>query len=550
MLNAAIVFIYSIPSLIFSNSLFYDVYYLRVLLIGLPVAAIGASYLRSKTGEYIRTQNCEADIPASLWIFLAYAAIIGAVRMTTFVDFIDGVSTIALMIAIYTFSMHFPIRLKPLLIAANIAGVAHIVIAHLQFYGLSKGLPWIMPVELFRGYSVIGNIGYRGLLGIYISLCCLNSVYLAATAQNASLRAFNFIMLLAFIASVASIGGRTALIALPVAFIPWGIFYRSKLCAFVANHKRVVTLSLLIAAFLFVFALHNSDIMKRMTVIGRDTSSMLRLSHYATSLEVIKEAPLLGVGIGNYKYRYLDAQKTMKETFPYAERLPWTYTYWAHNEYLQFAAEFGIPALLTLVGIAFVWFRNIWNALKAVKKTPPESVWGISVVLVLLVSSFFERPFHQIEVCLWFPLACAIISMHIRKKQHTRMKFVFGLTAIAVILVTGVGLYVHGAFGQHALRRAYDATDIAVAYTYLEKAQAPLLTRDEARICKNTLVIAFFSKTGNRQGLDASLDAAYDLFRRYPTSETYVTVRNNAIRYNRVDLFRKLQPILPSKPVG
>lgn len=548
--NAAFVFIYSLPSLIFSNSLFYDAYYIRHLLIGLPITALAAAYLRSKTGEYIRARSCEPHIPASLWVFLAYATVIGSFRMTAFADLIDGVSTIALMITVYALAMHFPFRLKPILVAANIAGVAHILIAHLQFYGLSKGLPWIMPVELFRGYSVIGNIGYRGLLGIYISICGLNSLYLAATSQRTTERAFHSTMLLAFVASVASIGGRTALIALPVAFIPWGVYYRSEICAFVVNRTRIVALSLLIVTFLFAFAVRNSDIVKRMTLVGRDTSSMLRLSHYATSVSMIKDNPLFGVGIGNYKYHYLDAQKAMKESFPWAERLPWTYTYWAHNEYLQFAAEFGIPALLALVVVAFVWFRKVWNSLKSGKKAPPESIWGISVVLVFLVASLFERPFHQIEVCLWFPLACAIINTHIVKNLDTRKECAFALPVMAALLVAGVGLYIHGSFGQHALRQGYDATDMAAAYTYLDKAKAPLLTRDESLICKNTLDIAFFSETQNRPGLNASLDAAYNLFTRYPTSETYVTIRNNAIRYNRIDLFRKLQPILPSKPVG
>lgn len=550
MQNAAFVFIYSIPSLIFSNSLFYDPYYIRCLLIGLPLAALMTTYLFSKTGEYIRTRNCEPDIPVFLWIFLAYAAVNGALRMTTFVDLIDGVSSIALMIAVFAFAMHFAIRLKPLLIAANIAGLAHILMAHMQFYGLSKGLPWIMPVELFGGYGVIGNIGYRGLLGICISLCAINSLCLAATAQRAKPRAFHIILLFTFVASVASIGGRTALIALPVAFIPWGICYRSEIRVFLANRKRILALSLLIVSFLFAFALRNTDIMKRMSLIGRDTSSMLRLSHYATSVYMIKENPLFGVGIGNYKYHYLDAQKTMKENFSYAARLPWTYTFWSHNEYLQFAAEFGIPALVALIVIAFVWFRNIWNASRGRKKASPESVWGISVVLAFLVSSLFERPFHQIEVCLWFPLACAIINTHSAKNVDTRKKCILGLPVMAVLLVSGVALYIHGAFGQHALRRSYDATDMAAGYRFLEKAKAPLLTRDFTLLSKNTLDIAFFSRTNNRRGLDASLDAAYDLFKRYPKSETYITIRNDAIRYNRIDLFRKLQPVLPSKPIG
>lgn len=548
--NALFVFVFSIPSLVFSNSIFYDPYYIRYLLIGLPSAALAVSYLRAKTSEYIRTRSCKTDIPASMWAFLAYAVVIGAFRITTFADYIDGVATIALMIAIYAFAMHFLFRLKQLLIAANIAGVAHILIAHLQFYGLSKGLPWIMPVELFRGYGVIGNIGYRGLLGIYISICVLNSVYLAATAHGTISRAFHGIMLLAFIASVASIGGRTALVALPIAFIPWGIYYRREIRAFVANRKRAVAVSLLLISFVCAFALRNSDIMKRMSLIGRDTSSMLRISHYATTLCIIEEHTLFGVGIGNFKYHYLDAQKTMKEAFPYTERLPWTYTYWAHNEYLQFAAEFGLPTLLALFFFGFVWFRNILNALKNGKQAPSESIWGLSVVLVFLVASFFERPFHQIEVCLWFPLACAIINAHSGTNMESRKNCVFALPIMAFILVAGVGLYVDGAFGQHELRKAYDASDMARAYAYLENAKAPLLTRDETILCKNTLDIGFFSKTNNRPGLDASLDAAYDLFKRYPTSETYVTIRNNAIRYNRIDLFRKLQHVLPSKPVG
>ena len=48
--NAVFVFLFSIPSLIFSNSLFYDPYYIRHLLFGLPAAALAAAYLGSKAG--------------------------------------------------------------------------------------------------------------------------------------------------------------------------------------------------------------------------------------------------------------------------------------------------------------------------------------------------------------------------------------------------------------------------------------------------------------------------------------------------------------------
>jgi hypothetical protein len=344
----------------------------------------------------------------------------------------------------------------------------------------------------------------------------------------------------------------------------------------VAAHKRLVLFALIAATCASAYAARDSGIARRMLQIGTDVSSSLRLSHYATTLYMIREDPIFGVGFGNYKYRYLEAQITMKSDFPYGKQLPWTYTFWAHNEYLQFIAECGIPAFIIVLSLLFLWARQIYGFVRAVTKSLPEEfLWGLSIVILFAVSSFFERPFHQLEIGIWFPLGCAVMNACVspdkpepdestRHKRESRKRNTSGggwrgfLTALCITAfsLVGAALYIHGAIGQYALRQVRnelnntnDVSALVRAYSSLVTAQKPLLTREEAQRVRSYLDVMYYAGMRNVNEAQNAVDRAFVYFLRHPTYETYIFVRKAATGLNRRDIMQRLADILPEQPV-
>ncbi|HQF86888.1 MAG TPA: O-antigen ligase family protein [Acidobacteriota bacterium] len=85
-----------------------------------------------------------------------------------------------------------------------------------------------------------------------------------------------------------------------------------------------------------------------------------RLPVWKDTVDLIRDFPLLGVGLGNYRYAFLSYNETpMNVVYDHA-----------HNDFLQYTAELGIPAGFTL--IAFV-LAAVFFACRGFIRTPSVS---------------------------------------------------------------------------------------------------------------------------------------------------------------------------------
>ena len=160
--------------------------------------------------------------------------------------------------------------------------------------------------------------------------------------------------------------------------------------------------ALLLFLFVSVVWIGKSDLVLRQTgLIGPEEFSNGRLEFYANSLEMIKDNPIIGTGLGTYGVAYTPYDK-------------WNGTLrvgHAHNDYLEIFSDGGIIGLLCVAVFLFLLFRN---GLRAISKAEHPNRRGIAAGALaacfgILIHSFFDFPL-QTNANMFFFLICAALA--------------------------------------------------------------------------------------------------------------------------------------------
>jgi O-antigen ligase len=176
------------------------------------------------------------------------------------------------------------------------------------------------------------------------------------------------------IAAVVASGSRagTALVLLELISVILLAYGRNRKGSFLAAAGTLVVLS-----GLFVYAAGFDTLMQK---LQQKDQLQVRRDINRSSLEMIRARPLTGWGLNTYVPVYR----------MFAHYDDGRYVNRAHNDWLQFAAEGGIP-FATLMLMVFFWsFRP------AIR-----SIWGLGVIAVGL-HALVDYPFARFGVCGWY----------------------------------------------------------------------------------------------------------------------------------------------------
>ncbi len=166
---------------------------------------------------------------------------------------------------------------------------------------------------------------------------------------------------------------------------------------FLWNLRRRLFVGLLVlAALVGLFVLPRSMVI-HIDAEGKEQSVVERLYLWERAIYVIAAKPLTGTGINTYAVAH---QK-------YDKRENWRVkNYYAHNGYLQMAAETGLPTLGFFLAFVFFYFRN---ALKLLQKLPEglerRTLVGILTGIVsFLILALGDTKLHNPHAVLpfWF----------------------------------------------------------------------------------------------------------------------------------------------------
>ena len=286
-----------------------------------------------------------------------------------------------------------------------------------------------------------------------------------------------------------------------------------------------------------------ADIIKNAEDIGQ------RRGIWTTSYAMLREHPE-GVGIGQYKWHYLEGQRYGFKIFPY-DWYKWQYTHWAHNEFLQFFCEGGWIGGIMFMCMYFTWFIPAVIGLfrKERMTVNKNAVWALCLASLITFCAIFTRPFHRIENMVWITLAFALSNREffpVMKhnfsydfmKSYLFRKFV-GLALIAAS-IAGCVYISSGIIGNRYLRRALSTQEPRQQMELLMEAQKHPIVYEETMRNVGYHYMQLGEQTNDINTLSQGFSILWEHFNHEPHSEDISKLLNFAQKYQQEEVLREL----------
>ena len=260
-------------------------------------------------------------------------------------------------------------------------------------------VPILKSISLnqFLGRSLnLKGIGYNiNVTAFSLTIKIPFLIYLSFSKQKL-LKVFSLFLLFLFLISIIEIQSRASFIALSLILI---------ITISIKSLRSNVLLFPVLLSILFIgfSGLYNNIQIKRITdvnfVLNSDQSSLNRLRYWSDALNVLKENPLSGIGIGSWKTESISFSKEYIREY--------VVPYHVHNDFLQYGAELGIlGGLLYLI----LFILPLYSLFKIyyVNKNPFVIILLVSLS-VILIDSFFNFPRERALIMSYYSIIIGVL---------------------------------------------------------------------------------------------------------------------------------------------
>jgi O-antigen ligase len=470
---------------------------------------------------------------------------------------------------------------RALLWGGSVNAAINVLFAEMLMKSWNKGFHFILDVP----GNYIGNTAQQEMFGLWTAMAVLNCIYLhlqyvedREEGEKLTDRPGLFALLLLnlFFLAVNSWGlwnstARGGILSLFVAFamLVAGLWRSGHVSALKRSYKIfgvviIFLVTVLAGGSLLGIGRGSALVSKMMDMIRNPTSIGNRISIWRTSFEVFRMRPLTGVGIGHYKWHFLEGQKNLYRKYPELLDDPeydWQFTYWAHSEYIQWLCETGVIGAALLAVMAVWWLYSFVMALIKKKELPPETLWGCAMLFLLWFDALFSRPFHRIENSVWMALAFALANRSLlpRRVKWTVVDSAWVYRAFGVFIAT-VSIYgfVFLAGGIEGDQLIYKSLSRPSTFhekdDLLKRAEKNLMSRDDALEQRGYLLLELGVVQKDAEVFVDGIRSLYEAFIRRPTSKLLFEladyarqIENNELleilsAYLKPDMVQKLRP--------
>jgi O-antigen ligase len=248
---------------------------------------------------------------------------------------------------------------------STIGGAIMAVISIAQKYSSHGNIYWLFPSGYYD--DVLGPFVNRNQFAAWMELLFPIALWLSATARRArSLYGIAAAILLSSVVASASRAG-CALIVLEAIAVPILVSVRRRgggasLARWAAGFAALTMAGILVMGY--------QGLLGRLTTAG---SENLRVDGLRASIQMVRDRPWFGAGLGTWasmypRYASFDAGVVMNQ---------------AHNDWVQWAAEGGLPFATLLFLFAALSWKSLFR-----------SIYGVGVAAFLL-HAFVDYPLQQ-----------------------------------------------------------------------------------------------------------------------------------------------------------
>ncbi|TYZ22553.1 O-antigen ligase family protein [Selenomonas ruminis] len=313
--------------------------------------------LRFRRDKEFKFRHFSFDVPVCLFILISGVSVLGSPdRGFSFYNWYNLVGVYALTYFLVGQQVRDVKQFKQLVMALGLAAVMVILYGFYQYlFGIDiSAMKWVdgdaFPELRKRVFSTWEN---PNILAGYLDIIICLAFGFFVKADSRPKRIVLGIFMLAAVACLAMTYARGALLVIVAIFILYGM----------VKDLRVLAACAVIGG---VLLLADPVLYERLTSVFTkvDTSSEMRLAFWESSVAMIQDHPFLGIGWGAYWMVY-------PEYDFYLQGADIRIVH-AHNLYLNYAVEIGIPGAL-----AFLWylFGTMFMALRQKFLPPvPETV--------------------------------------------------------------------------------------------------------------------------------------------------------------------------------
>gem|GEM_PF-5796282 len=235
-------------------------------------------------------------------------------------------------------------------------------------------------------------------------------------------------------------------------------------------------------------------------------SNYQRIIMWLGTIDIIKDSPIIGTGIGTYRYVYPQYEKDFlakEENHEYIFLAKKTYD--AHNEYLQIAAETGIMSVLIFLAIltyaAYVFF------IKMPYINREQNLLLImlgSSLLVIAIHSLVSFPLRLIQtgILFWFLLAIlnnflGLDTKELKIRDRLTVKAMIAIKVLLIcILISFIILNTSKFISDRNLAAGWESDSIKEKVTFYKRAVKynPYDSKSREELAKNYQTLGMYQK--------------------------------------------------------
>ncbi len=289
----------------------------------------------------------------------------------------------------------------------------------LQYNGIDLSF-WARNVGRHKVFGLFGNVNY---FAEYLIVPLPIAVSLFFASRNKFKKILLLIAILAMGTSLIATVTRGSYLGFGVSLIFMSfLFLTSRSKNFINNYKKIfiiILVAVITITFLYVVPTPLNKSGTVISMIKERVSIALLINEFSFGRRIaiwkftgmmIKDHPLLGSGIGTYKYNTLRYQAEFFAQGENRSLYPHGFADKAHNEYLQLWAELGIIGLGIFIWLIISYFRF---GLKILRKIKDEYRQGILIglmgaIMAVLVDGIFGFPLHLPATIVLFWLALGL----------------------------------------------------------------------------------------------------------------------------------------------